>query len=203
MLSELGVEEIITVDGGSTDQTVERIKASELTLLRTDAGRAIQMNAGAAHARSDVLLFLHADTDISRCQINRIRQIMQAPEIIGGRFDVHLTGVGFIYRIIEMMMNMRSRITRISTGDQSIFVRREMFEHIGGFPNQPLMEDIEFSRKLKKTGQIACLRDKVTVSHRRWEKHGVVQTILLMWRLRLLYWLGVRPAYLKTQYEDH
>ena len=125
---------------------------------------------------------------------------MKAPEIAGGRLDVQLSGEGALFSLIAFMINLRSRLTGISTGDQCQFVRRELFEQLNGFPEQPLMEDIEFSHRLKRVGRTACLRDKVTTSSRRWEQHGLWRTMLLMWKLRLLYCLGMSPNRLAEMY---
>jgi len=127
---------------------------------------------------------------------------MLNPSVVGGRFDVRLSGRHPAFRVIEFFINWRSRLTRISTGDQAMFVRRNVFERLGGFPQWPLMEDVEFSRRLKREGQIACLHRRVLTSSRRWEKHGIVHTVLLMWWLRLRYWLGANPETLKRHYVD-
>lgn len=202
MLVTMDAEQVIAVDGGSTDQTVARLRQAGITVIEHARGRAVQMNAGAAMAESDILLFLHADTEISQYHLDRIRRTMGDPEIVGGRFDVRLTGTHPLFRIIAFFMNLRSRLSRISTGDQAMFVRRSVFTQMGGFPDLPLMEDIALSRSLKWAGAIACLRDKVTVSSRRWENEGILRTVVLMWRLRLLYWLGVDPVRLKARYRD-
>jgi len=160
------------------------------------------MNAGAAESSADILLFIHVDTELNSSHIEDIKAAMRDPIVVGGRFDVRLSGLHPAFRMIEIMMNLRSRLTKISTGDQAIFVRREVFDNIGGFPDQPLMEDIEFSRLLKKKGEIACLQRKIVTSSRRWEKYGIVRTVILMWRLRLLYWLGVSPARLAATYRE-
>lgn len=203
MLSRLDAEAVIVADGGSTDGSAETLRQAGLHVISAPKGRAVQMNAGAAEADSEILLFLHADTEISRHHLDRIREIMADPAVAGGRFDVRLSGDSTAFRVIEYFMNLRSRLSRISTGDQGIFVRRSIFGSLGGFPDQPLMEDIAFSRNLRQAGRIACLRDKVTSSGRRWEKHGIAATVLLMWKLRLLYWLGADPTRLKSMYEDH
>lgn len=127
---------------------------------------------------------------------------MRDESTVGGCFALRLSGSHPAFRIIEWFINVRSRLTRISTGDQCQFVRRDLFEVMGGFPEQPLMEDVEFARRLKRAGRIACLRDKVTTSSRRWEQHGILRTMLLMWKLRLLYWLGVAPERLAANYRD-
>lgn len=189
--------EVIVVDGGSTDDTV--IHAAPLAdhLVLAPRERARQMNAGAAAATGDVLLFLHADTMLP---LDAAAHITADHSHIWGRFDVRLTGTHPLLRIVESMMNLRSRITGIATGDQALFVERALFLAVGGFPEQPLMEDIALSRTLKRHGRPLCLRAKVTTSSRRWEQNGVCATILLMWRLRLAYFLGADPVHLARLY---
>jgi hypothetical protein len=127
---------------------------------------------------------------------------MADSEVVGGRFDLKLSGRHPMLRLIEQMINLRSRFTKISTGDQAMFVRRNVFESLGGFSDQPLMEDVEFSRRLKQRGKVACLYGRVTTSSRRWEQSGMFMTILLMWKLRFLYWAGVSPERLARIYRD-
>ena len=156
------------------------------------------MNAGAAHAKGDVLLFLHADTKMPDDADALIAQALQDRH--WGRFDVTLDGRHPLLRVVEVMMNWRSRLTGIATGDQAIFVRRATFDAVGGFPNQPLMEDIDLSAKLKRVGKPACLRAQVTTSARRWEKHGIVTTIVKMWWLRAAYFLGAKAETIARWY---
>ena len=198
----LGADELLVVDGGSVDGSREYLQDSGLKWLATGAGRARQMNAGAAVCNSDIIVFLHVDTVVSSSDILVIREAMQDASVAGGRFDVRLDGQQMLLRIVERFINWRSRLTRISTGDQAIFVRREVFERLGGFPELPLMEDVEFSRRLKRQGRIACLKRAVTTSSRRWEKHGILRTVMLMWWLRLLYWLGVPAQRLAAMYRE-
>lgn len=200
MLLQLPVDETIVVDGGSNDGSRELLGSYPLILLDSTAGRASQMNAGAAICKSDIVLFIHVDTVLNSSHITALKSHMKHSKDVGGRFDVRLSGKNPLFRIIEWAMNIRSRLTRISTGDQCIFVRRTIFEQIGGFPDQPLMEDIGFSRCLKKSGKIICLKERVTTSSRRWEQKGILRTIVLMWKLRLLYWLGVAPDQLAKLY---
>jgi len=160
------------------------------------------MNAGAQAAVGDVLLFLHADIQLDVLHMQAVREAMRNPAVVGGRFDVRLTGSNPALRVIAWFINLRSRISRISTGDQAMFVRREVFESMHRFAAIPLMEDIEFSRRLKRQGEIACLRQKVLASGRRWEQHGIVRTVLLMWRFRLMFWMGVAPAKLAALYRE-
>ena len=193
--------EIIVVDGGSTDGTAEAARAAEwVRVLGSPQGRARQMNAGAAAATGEVLLFLHADGVLSPTGLQDIDAALADPQVMGGRFDVRLDSPRWIYRVIEASMNARSRWTGIWTGDQAIFVRRAVFERLGGFPEIPLMEDVEFSRRLKRAGRRVCLRSRVTASARKWEMEGVGRTILLMWTLRFLYRVGVSPARLHHWY---
>jgi len=191
---------IIFCDGGSEDETCTLLQNHDLNYCQSSRGRPLQMNAGASACESDVLVFIHADTIISSSDIELIKKTMQDSSVVGGRFDVRLSGKGFAFRVIEFMINLRSRITGISTGDQCQFVRRSVFEEMGGFPKQTLMEDVEFSKRLKGYGKIACLKNKVATSSRRWEKHGIVKTVLLMWKLRFLYWLGTPPEKLAEMY---
>jgi rSAM/selenodomain-associated transferase 2 len=157
------------------------------------------MNAGAAIARAPLLLFLHADTRLPEGAMTQlVRAIAQGA--LWGRFDVKISGTASGLGLIGTMMNLRSRLSGIATGDQAIFVRRDVFKQVGGFPDLPLMEDISFSRQMKRLGRPACLSEKVITSGRRWEKHGVLRTILLMWSLRLRFFLGADPADLAREY---
>lgn len=184
--------EVIVVDGGSDDGTREIAAGLCDQLLSAPRGRATQMNAGARAARGEVLVFLHADT---RLPPGADALIAHAPR--WGRFDVEIEGRHPLLKVVGRAMNLRSRLTGIATGDQAIFVRRALFP---GFPEIPLMEDVALSRLLKRTGSPTCLRERVITSGRRWEAHGVLRTILLMWRLRLLYFLGARPEDLARRY---
>ena len=202
MLAGLSADEVILVDGRSTDDSDQLLAESGFQWIKSLSGRAVQMNRGAGECTSDILLFIHADTDICSSHISAVKEAMRSDNSVGGRFDVHLSGNHPAFRLIEWMINLRSRLTKISTGDQCQFVHRTVFESLGGFPEQPLMEDIEFSKRLKRLGAMACLRDKVTTSSRRWEQSGIVRTIVLMWKLRLLYWLGISPERLAAMYCD-
>jgi len=201
-LQALPCDECLFVDGGSSDGSGEYLQQAGVAWLRSGKGRAVQMNHGAAHSTGDLLLFLHMDTDISATAITGMRQAMDDEQVCGGRFDVRFDDPRWPFRMIATMMNLRSRITRISTGDQALFVRRRIFERMGGFPEQPLMEDITFCRQLKQQGDIACLRHTVTTSARRWQHHGIARTILLMWKLRWCYWRGVDVHILARMYRD-
>jgi rSAM/selenodomain-associated transferase 2 len=197
-----GVREIIVVDGGSVDNT--RAVAHELAdlVLSAPRGRAAQMNAGAARASGDILLFLHADTLAPDGFAQAISAACREPGIIGGRFDVTLAPSSPLLRLTGELMNWRSRLSRIATGDQGIFIRRDVFTQLGGYADIPLMEDIDLSRRMKRAGRIACLQQRVTTSARRWQTQGVVRTILLMWSLRTLYFFGVSPSRLRRLYDD-
>ena len=187
--------EVIVVDGGSTDDTVELAAPLCDQVLRAPRGRALQMNAGARVASGETLVFLHADT---RLPAHADDEIARA-DAIWGRFNVRIASDRLVLAVVARAMNLRSRLSGIATGDQAIFVRRQAFP---GFPEIPLMEDIAFSRRMKRRGRPACLRACVTTSARRWEARGVVRTILLMWRLRLLYALGMTPQRLAREYAD-
>ncbi len=191
--------EVIVVDGGSGDETIVLARPLSDQVISSEPGRAHQMNCGAALAQGDIFLFLHADTQLPENGLRLILSALAAGEI-WGRFDVRLSGQHPLFRVIEKMINWRSSFSGISTGDQAIFVLREQFESIGGFPEQPLMEDIELSRRLKKIAPPFCIRTPLTTSSRRWEQRGILATILLMWRLRFLYWLGVDASKLAKMY---
>ncbi len=158
------------------------------------------MNAGAGAARGPVLLFLHADTRLPHDAERLITDGLSASGRVWGRFDVSIEGRHPLFPVISAMMNLRSRLTGIATGDQAIFVRRDAFAAIGGFPDIALMEDVEISRRLKRIGRPLCLRARVSTSGRRWEKRGVLRTILMMWRLRLAFFLGAAPEKLARTY---
>lgn len=192
--------EIIVVDGGSDDDTLAQIAGLADVVVEGPRGRARQMNAGAARARGTVLWFVHADTRVPPRADTLIHTALGAPRHCWGRFDVRLSGRHGLLRVVERLMNLRSRLTGIATGDQAIFVERTVFMTLGAYADIPLMEDIELSRRLRSRGRPACLHVPVVTSSRRWEERGVVRTILLMWRLRLAYALGVDPARLAGMY---
>lgn len=219
-LQELrGELEIIVVDGNSNDAT--RVLAEPLAdqVIVTETGRARQMNAGALLARGEWLLFLHADTRLpegfmqllpldaegvcgpdSRLQGAPTSKEQPMPHT-WGRFDVRLQPSSPLLRLVAWLMNRRSRLTGVCTGDQAIFVRRALFEQLGGYAEIPLMEDIELSKRLRRRSPPLCISTPLTTSSRRWQQHGTLPTILLMWRLRLLYWLGVAPERLAQLYQ--
>ena len=192
--------EVIVVDGGSRDATVERAQLRADRVVLAKRGRALQMNAGAEGASGDVLLFLHADTrlpaEADRVVLNGLDQSRR----VWGRFDVKIDGRSRLLPVVAWLMGLRSRLTGIATGDQAIFLRRDAFQAVGGFPAVALMEDIAICKRLKRLGRPLCLRACVTTSGRRWEKNGVLSTILLMWRLRFAYFLGADPKQLARQY---
>lgn len=194
--------EVIVVDGGSADDTVALATPRADRVIASARGRATQMNAGAAVARGDILLFLHADT---RLPSNADRLIVEGLAQSGGtwgRFDVAITGAHPLLAVVATAMNARSRLTGIATGDQAVFVTRQAFRAAGGFPEIALMEDIALSSRLKRISAPLCLAARVTTSGRRWEKRGVLRTIVLMWRLRAAYFFGAEPEELAKRY-DH
>jgi rSAM/selenodomain-associated transferase 2 len=192
--------EVIVVDGGSSDRTVELVRPLADLVIAAPRGRASQMNAGAAQANGDTLLFLHADTRLPSAADCAIVEGLRRSGRVWGRFDVEIEGGHPMLRVIAAMMNLRSRATGIATGDQAIFVTRAAFAECGGYPDIPLMEDIALSRRLKRVSRPLCLTARVTTSGRRWEQRGVFRTILLMWRLRLAYFLGAEPHALARRY---
>jgi len=197
---EAGECEVIVADGGSGDGTMEVARRLADRVVAADPGRARQMNAGAASARGDVLLFLHADTLLPPCGLDAIRHALRDPNVVGGAFRVALRpspGAGTYVRtmlaLTGRMINLRSAVTRSRTGDQSVFLRAEAFRKLGGYPGIPLMEDVELSRAMRRTGRTVLLPQRVVTSGRRWEAWGPVRTVLRMWRIRLGYLLGMSP----------
>ena len=190
--------ELVVVDGGSRDGTVEIAAPLADRVLAAPRGRASQMNAGARVARGERLLFLHADTALPEGAIPAVVAALERHA--WGRFDVRIVGREPLLGLIGASMNARSRWTGIATGDQAMFMRREAFDAVGGFPAIPLMEDVALSRALRGMGPPACLRERVSTSGRRWERHGVIRTVLLMWRLRLEFALGADPHRLARRY---
>lgn len=191
--------EIIVVDGGSSDGTLALASSLADRVLAAPCGRGSQMNAGAANAKGGVILFLHADTRLPPSAFDQIEHAM-SNDAVWGRFDVHIEGCLFGLGMVAFMMNWRSRLSGIATGDQGIFVTREAFMHVGGFPDIPLMEDVVFSNRMRAIARPACLAAKVVTSGRRWEKHGLLRTILMMWRLRLRFYFGASPKDLAREY---
>lgn len=196
------VAEVLLVDGGSVDATVRVAERAGARVLRGERGRARQMNAGAVAASGDVLLFLHADTTLPPGFDALVVAAMRDPRVAGGRFDIDLVPTSPLIGLTARLINLRSRLSKIATGDQALFVRRDVFADIGGFPDMPILEDVAFSVALKRRGRIACLRARVSSSSRRWRKDGVVRTILLMWTMRFLFFCGVSSRRLARLYAD-
>ncbi len=193
--------EVIVADGGSADGSVElAARTAGVRVVASDRGRARQMNAGAVAARGDALLFLHADTRLPPGAAEAVLDALADPAVAYGRFDVRFDSLRPAFRLIARLMNARSRLTGICTGDQAIFVRRATFAALGGYADIALMEDVDLSRRLKRAGRLAALRLRVTTSGRKWERDGVARTIVLMWALRFLYACGARPDRLHRWY---
>jgi rSAM/selenodomain-associated transferase 2 len=192
--------QLILVDGGSSDGTRQRAAGLVDRLEQSAPGRARQMNHGARLADGDILWFLHADT---LAPVSAPQAILQASAEgrAWGRFDIRLSGATWPFRVIERAINLRSRLSGIATGDQGIFVGRALFDRVGGFPDLPLMEDLALSDALKACARPACLRPQLLTSSRRWEHRGILRTLLLMWRLRALYRLGVPARILARSYD--
>ena len=195
--------EIIVADGGSSDGTVVLCAPLVDRVIVAAAGRASQMQAGALCARGAILWFLHADTRAPGDADRAIAAALARGDRCWGRFDVDFPEAGVLLNVVATLMNLRSRLTGIATGDQGIFVTRELFERVNGYPQIPLMEDIAFSRLLKRHSRPACPGERLITSARRWRTHGTLRTILAMWSLRLAYFLGVSPARLAGFYKPH
>jgi len=196
---------VIVVDGGSRDGTAGCAAPFADRVLEAGRGRAVQMNAGARCAEAaaaELLLFLHADTRLPGDADRLLQQALAGSPRLWGRFDLRLDGPGWPLRLVETMINWRSRLTGIATGDQAIFVTRAAFETLGGYAPLPLMEDIDFCRRARRLSRPLALRQRVVTSARRWQLHGVWRTIVLMWTLRLAYFLGADPAALARRYRD-
>lgn len=192
--------ELIVVDGGSDDGSVALAGPLVDRLVHSDRGRARQMNIAAASADGDVLVFLHCDTELPAHALDRLERALETSDASWGWFDVRLSNPAWPYRLIAWSMNRRARLTRVCTGDQTLFVRQDQFRQLGGFPAIALMEDIAMSKLLRRCGRPCVMGLKVETSSRRWEEQGILRTILLMWRLRLLYFLGVSPGRLVRRY---
>jgi rSAM/selenodomain-associated transferase 2 len=192
--------EVVVVDGGSGDGSLDLARPLADVVLSAPRGRGTQLNAGARAARGELLLFLHADTRLPPGAVEAVRAALAPGPHEWGRFDVEIAGRHLLLGLVAWLISWRSRLSRIATGDQAIFVRRSCFERVGRFPDIPLMEDVALSTALRQTGRPACLRLRVVTSGRRWEARGVLRTILLMWWLRLLYWAGRDPVSLARRY---
>jgi rSAM/selenodomain-associated transferase 2 len=192
--------EVVVVDADSDDATVSLSENKADLILSSPRGRARQLNLGASKASGVILLFLHADTLLPVNTISVLNELTGTDQF-WGRFDVRLSGTNVLFRVIEYFMNTRSRLSGIATGDQAIFVSRQLFEKIGGYPDIDLMEDISLSSSLKKVCRPLCLKEKVQSSSRRWEKNGIIKTVLKMWSLRFRFAIGVSPDRLAKEYE--
>jgi rSAM/selenodomain-associated transferase 2 len=192
--------QLIVADGGSSDGTTALAQAAGALVVHAPRGRALQMNAGAQLASAKLLLFLHADTLLPDDADRLMARALDDGVAVWGRFDVRIDGQPPLLRMVAALMNKRSRWSGIATGDQAIFMTRAAFDAVGGFPVQPLMEDIEISKRLRRISSPACLRAQVLTSGRRWKTHGVWRTVLLMWRLRFAYWRGAAPERLAELY---
>jgi rSAM/selenodomain-associated transferase 2 len=192
--------EVIVVDGGSRDATIQRARLRADRVISAPRGRALQMNAGAAKAAGDVLLFLHADTRLPADADHVVLKGLERSGRAWGRFNIRIDGRSPLLFVVGWLMNIRSQLTGIATGDQAIFVRRDAFHEAGGFAEIPLMEDIALCKRLKRVSRPLCLSERAVTSGRRWDQHGVLPTVLLMWRLRLAYFFGADPKELAQQY---
>ena len=193
--------EVILVDGGSTDGTRSLAAPRVDCVVDSERGRAMQMNAGARAACGDALLFLHADSLLPEDGDAWIQRALATPGAHWGRFDVEIAGAHFMFPVIAWFMNHRSRLSGIATGDQGIFVTRGAFDEMGGFADQPLMEDVEFCNRMRARSRPVCVHGAtITTSGRRWQQHGIWNTILLMWRLRLYYHCGASPHTMHRAY---
>jgi rSAM/selenodomain-associated transferase 2 len=192
--------QLIVVDGGSSDDSVAVAQSGADTVLSAPRGRGAQMNVGALASTAELLIFLHADTQLPDQADALVRRALRPRRAAWGRFDVHIDSAVSLLRVVGWAMNLRSRWTGIATGDQAIFVKREVFVQLGGFADQPLMEDIDLCTRLKQHSPPVCLSQQVITSGRRWERHGPWRTIWLMWRLRAAYFFGADPAQLAIDY---
>ncbi len=192
--------EIIVVDGGSTDNSVLAAEKLGCKCINTKASRGYQLHVGANASTYETLVFLHADTLLPLTATNSINTALDNLNASWGRFNVMFTNKKLIFRVIAWLMNKRSCITGIVTGDQTLFIKRKTYFDCGGFADIPIMEDIEFSKRLKKHSPPICLSENVITSSRKWEQQGVIKTIMLMWRLRLSYFFGASTEKLARQY---
>lgn len=184
--------EVVVSDGGSTDSTL-KIAEKFAQIVRSSPGRGTQMNAGAAASSCDILLFFHADTTLPEGWRDSIISVMSDKKVVGGAFSLEIETKKPSLKLVAATANLRTRITNIPYGDQGIFVRRSVFEEIGGFRDFPIMEDVDLMRRLKKVGGVVLLKDRVKTSDRRWRTEGVVYTTIRNWLLLILYYIGVSP----------
>jgi len=194
--------EVIVVDGGSADSSTEVAQARGAVVFEAPRGRARQMNAGAASACGAALVFVHADTLVPPSFASDIGAALADPRVAGGRFDLELDEPSWTARLLGKLVSLRSRLMRSATGDQAIFVRRDVFLRLGGFADIELCEDVELVRRLKRIGRVACLRSRVVTSARRWRQQGLARTIFKMWLVKSLFLAGVSPARLRRYYAD-
>ena len=192
--------EVVVVDGGSTDDTVELARPGCDRVILAGGGRAGQQNAGARAASGQILWFVHADTRVPPDAAAALLAALTRREALWGRFDVRLHPQSLLLTVVARAMNWRSRLSGIATGDQALFVRADTFDRVGGFPEQPLMEDIAISALLRRESRPVCLRQRVQTSSRRWQSGGALRTIALMWYLRAAYFFGASPARLARLY---
>ena len=192
--------EILVVDGNSSDDTVNTATALGVKVLSFPPDRALQMNAGAQAARSEILLFLHGDTRLPQGFTGKVHDILNQPGIVAGAFSLKIDGKGYGLRIIEMLVNFRSRFMQLPYGDQGIFLKASMFSAVGGFPALPILEDFELTRKLKHKGRIKILSQEATTSARRWKKLGLLRTTFINQAVIIGYLLGVDPKKLAEWY---
>jgi len=194
--------EIIVVDGGSSDRSIEIARPRCDRLIEGPRGRARQMNAGAAQGSGDALAFVHGDTIVPPAFARDLETALADGRVVGGRFDVAFDLSSPALDVVAAMISLRSRAMRSATGDQAIFVRRAIFERLGGYADIALGEDIDFARRMRRTGRVACLRSRVITSSRRWRRDGVARTIVKMWIIKALFLAGVSPARLKRYYSE-
>jgi rSAM/selenodomain-associated transferase 2 len=195
--------EIIVADGSLEKDTLEAIHNNHVIKISSEKGRARQMNAGASVAKGEILIFLHADTELPIQGLKKIKTLLERKEFVGGAFDLGIRSDKFVFRVIEVLASLRSRLNKIPFGDQAIFIRRDYFNAMGGYKEIPLMEDVELMRRIKKSGhRIWILHDRVMTSPRRWEKEGVFYCTLRNLTLQTLYFLGVSPDKLIHFYKN-
>jgi rSAM/selenodomain-associated transferase 2 len=195
--------EIIVVDGSLERDTLKAIDSNHVIKISSEKGRAKQMNAGASVAKGEILIFLHADTELPIQALKKINTLLERKEYVGGAFDLGIKSDKFVFRVIEVLASLRSRLNKIPFGDQAIFIRRDYFNAIGCYKEIPLMEDVELMRRIKKSGsKIWIFHDRVMTSPRRWEKEGVIYCTFRNWSLRALYFLGVSPDKLVRFYKN-